>query len=214
MKFLEAFLWTAIVALFVGGPLITKATAENTAVVSAAVGQPAPDFTGTDVDGKTVKLSEFKGKNVVLEWFNPGCPYVVKHYDAGNMQAVQKAAVEKGAVWLSINSSAEGMEGNQTPADGKAYIAEKKSAQTSLILDPTGEIGRLYGAKTTPHMFVIDKDGKIAYAGAIDDKPSANPETVSGAKNYVLAALDELLAGKPVTESTTRPYGCSVKYKE
>lgn len=213
MKFLEAFLWIAVAALFVAGPMITKATAQNGAVV-AAVGQPAPDFTGTDVDGKTVKLSEFKGKPVVLEWFNPECPYIVKHYSTGNMQAAQKAALEKGAVWLSINSSAPGMEGNMTPQAGKAYIAEHKTAQTDLILDPTGDIGRMYGAKTTPHMFIVDKDGTLVYSGGIDDQPSANPETVKGAKNYVLTALDELAAGKPVTDSVTHPYGCSVKYKE
>lgn len=176
------------------------------------IGKPAPDFTGTDVNGQTVKLSDFKGKNVVLEWTNNECPYVIKHYDSGNMQATQKAAMDKGAVWLTIVSSAEGKQGNLTPEESKAVMDKAGSHPTAKILDVSGEIGQAYDAKTTPHMFVINAEGNVAYAGAIDDNPSPRPETIEGAKNYVLSALDHIAAGTAVEPAQTAPYGCSVKY--
>lgn len=177
------------------------------------IGKPAPDFTGTDTQGKSHKLSDFKGKTVVLEWTNPGCPFVLKHYDSSNMQKLQKEYTDKGVIWLSIVSSAQGEQGNQTPEESNAYMTKEGSTPTARLLDPSGEIGQLYEAKTTPHMFVINPEGILAYKGAIDDNDSTNPEDAAGAKNYVRAAVDSILAGKPVETTQTKPYGCSVKYK-
>lgn len=182
------------------------------AQAALSIGQPAPDFTGTDSNGKTHKLSDYKGKIVVLEWTNPGCPFVMKHYDAGNMQKLQAEATSKGVIWLSVNSSAEGKEGSQTGEEANKYSAEKGAKATARILDPTGEIGHLYSAKTTPHMFVIDKDGNLVYEGAIDSDDSFKPEAIESATNYVTAALTALEEGKPVAKPQTKPYGCSVKY--
>jgi len=182
------------------------------AYAAIEIGKPAPNFTGTDSNGKAHKLSDYKGKIVVLEWTNPLCPFVVKHYDSGNMQKLQKEYTGKDVVWLSVNSSAAGKEGNQGAEDANKYMAEKKSKATARILDPSGEIGHLYGAKTTPHMFVVDQSGNIAYEGAIDDNDSFKPETIATAKNYVAAAIDSLMAGKAVETPQTKPYGCSVKY--
>lgn len=193
--------------------LVPFALGATPAFAAAEVGQPAPDFTATDIKGNTVKLSDLKGKNVVLEWTNQECPFVVKHYKTGNMQAAQKKATEGGAVWISINSSAPGMQGNTTAEEALKIETEAGVHSTNRILDPSGEIGQLYGAKTTPHMFVIDKEGTLAYAGAIDDKPDADSASIEGAKNYVLAALDDLSAGKPVETPSTASYGCGVKYK-
>ncbi len=177
------------------------------------VGQAAPDFTGKNViDGTDFKLSDLKGKTVVLEWTNPECPFVVKHYGSTNMQTLQQAAKDKGVVWVSINSSAVEKQGHLTPETAPALIKEKGIHSAAYILDETGEIGKLYGAKTTPHMFVISPEGTLAYAGAIDNNPDPNPETIKGATNYVTAALDELAAGKPVSMPTTPSYGCAVKY--
>lgn len=201
---IKTFLLTALVALGLG--------AAAPAHAAVAIGQPAPDFTGTDVDGQTHKLSDYKGKIVVLEWTNPGCPFVMKHYDSGNMQKLQEKYTGEGVVWLSINSSADGKEGNMTNEEAKAYIAEHKAHATARISDPSGDIGKLYDAKTTPHMFVIDKDGKLVYMGAIDSNSSFKPETIEGSTNYVAAAIDSLMAGKPVEVASTKPYGCSVKY--
>ncbi|PZP54414.1 MAG: thioredoxin family protein [Micavibrio aeruginosavorus] len=184
----------------------------QTQSAGAVVGQPAPDFTGTDTHGKEHKLSDFKGKAVVLEWTNPDCPYVIKHYDSGNMQALQKEAVADDVVWLSIASSAETKEGFYSPEESNKIMAEKNSAPTARILDPSGKIGHLYGAKTTPHMFVVDPKGTLVYAGAIDDNDSFKPETIAGAKNYVREALKSIKAGTPVEVATSKPYGCSVKY--
>ena len=177
-----------------------------------SVGQPAPDFTGTDSNGKTHKLSDFKGKTVVLEWTNPGCPFVMKHYDSGNMQKLQGEATGKGIIWLSINSSADGKEGNMTPEETNKYITDKGVKATARLLDPTGEIGKLYDAKTTPHMFVVDKDGVLVYDGAIDSNDSFKPETIEGATNYVTQALDSLAKREKIEPAKTKPYGCSVKY--
>ncbi|PZO87563.1 MAG: thioredoxin family protein [Micavibrio aeruginosavorus] len=191
---------------------IVSVASPLTANAAVTVGKPAPDFTGTDTNGKEHKLSDFKGKTVVLEWTNPGCPFVVKHYDSGNMQKLQEEYTGKDVVWLTINSGAEGKQGHLTNEEANKYIADHKAKQTAMILDGKGTIGKLYDAKTTPHMFVIDKDGVLVYDGAIDDNDSANKEDAATANNYVKAALDSIAAGKPVEKSKTKPYGCSVKY--
>ena len=177
------------------------------------VGSAAPDFSLTDAKGKTRSLSEYKGKYVVLEWFNPECPFVKKHYGSGNMQKLQQEYTGKGVVWLTIDSNAPGTEGNLTPEEAEQVMTSWKTHQSALLLDPAGKAGRAYGAKNTPNMVVIDPQGKIAYEGAIDSKATPNPADIPNSTNYVKAALDESLAGKPVTTSQTRPYGCSVKYK-
>ncbi len=190
-------------------------TVANTAGADAPkVGQPAPAFSAADLDGTTRTLAELKGKVVVLEWHNQGCPFVKKHYDSGNMQKLQKELTGKGAVWLSIISSAPGKQGYVTPAEAKAYLAAKQAAPTTVLFDPEGTVGKAYGAKTTPHMFVIDAAGVLVYAGAIDDNPSSDPADAATAKNYVRAAYDEASAGKPVTAASTPPYGCGVKYAD
>jgi len=176
------------------------------------VGKPAPDFSATDVNGQPFKLSDQKGKVVVLEWTNNECPYVVKHYGSGNMQKTQKEATTKGVEWVTINSSAPGRQGNVTPEKSKEIATAAGAAASVSILDESGTIGKSYDAKTTPHMFVIDKEGTLAYAGAIDDNPSPKPEDAATAKNYILAALSDIEAGKPVETPTSQPYGCAVKY--
>jgi peroxiredoxin len=180
----------------------------------ARVGAQAPDFTATDTQGHERRLSEFQGKMVVLEWHNQGCPFVKKHYGSGNMQRLQKELTGQGVVWLTVISSAPGKQGFVTPAEENAYLKLQEASPTAVLLDPDGRVGRLYGAKTTPHMFLVDQKGVLIYGGAIDDKPSTDPADVSGAKNYVLAAFQETKAGKPVSVATTAPYGCSVKYGE
>jgi peroxiredoxin len=180
---------------------------------SPAVGTTAPDFSLTDSKGKTQTVSQYKGKYVVLEWFNPDCPFVKKHYGSGNMQKLQEELTAKGVVWLSIDSSAPGLEGNLSAEQAEKKIAEWKTKQTALVLDPDGKAGRSYGAKNTPHMFVINPEGKIIYEGAIDSKATPNPSDIAGSTNYVKVALEESLAGKTVTNANTKPYGCSVKYK-
>lgn len=178
----------------------------------AVVGQLAPAFTLTDSQGKPRSLGEFKGKVVVLEWVNPDCPFVQKHYGSGNMQSLQKTYTAKGVTWLSVNSSAPGKQGHLTPATAGAFVKAQSAAPSALLLDPKGEVGHAYGAKTTPHMYVIDPQGKLVYAGAIDDKPSTDPDDIPGARNYVSEGLDAVLAGKPVAVASTTAYGCSVKY--
>ncbi len=176
------------------------------------IGKAAPEIIATDTNGNPFKLSDHKGKIVVLEWTNHECPFVVKHYGSGNMQAAQKKASEHGVAWVSIVSSAEGKQGFVTAEEANKVIAESGASPTVKLLDPSGEIGKTYDAKTTPHMFVIDMEGNLAYAGAIDDNASPNPATIEGAKNYVLAAIDDLKAGKAVETAQSAPYGCSVKY--
>jgi peroxiredoxin len=180
---------------------------------SPPVGGSAPDFSLTDAKGKAHSLTDSKGKYVVLEWFNPECPFVKKHYGSGNMQKLQQEFTNKGVVWLTIDSSAPGLEGNLTPEQASNTINSWKTHQTALLLDPDGKAGRAYGAKNTPHMFVISPEGKIVYEGAIDSKPSPNPSDIPNSTNYVKVALEESLAGKPVSNPNTKPYGCSVKYK-
>lgn len=179
----------------------------------AKPGATAPDFSLVDSRGKKQTLAANKGKWVVLEWLNHGCPFVRKHYDAGNMQALQKKYTEKGVVWYSVISSAPGKQGSGSAEAVNEDIAKNQSAATAVLLDPEGTTGKAYGATTTPNMYVIDPKGKLVYMGAIDDKPTTETEDVATAKNYVSAALDAGLAGKPIAVATTKPYGCSVKYK-
>ena len=190
--------------------LLTPAVAQ----AAPEIGKPAPDFAATDIEGKPVKLSDLKGKTVVLEWTNHECPYVVKHYGAGNMQATQKQALANNTVWISILSSAKGKEGYMSNEEIVAEMKKQGGTPSYIITDPDGTLGKLYEAKTTPHMFVIDKQGVLAYMGAIDDKPTADPKDIEGARNYVSAALASLRAGAPVSPSSTKPYGCGVKYAE
>ena len=182
------------------------------AAQTAKVGAPAPDFEAVTASGETVSLSDFAGENVVLEWTNDGCPFVQKHYDSGNMQSLQNRMTADGTVWLSVISSAPGQQGHVDGAGADALTAERRAKPTHVILDPDGTLGRLYGAKTTPHMYVVDAGGTLRYAGAIDTIASTDPADVPRADNYVEAALAALRAGEAVTVSQTQPYGCSVKY--
>ncbi len=175
---------------------------------TAELGKPAPDFTLTDINGKSHSLSEFKGKTVVLEWTNPECPIVARHYDTGNMPALQKEATSDGVVWLAINSGSKGAQGDFEPAQVKSWISEKQGTPTTYFRDQDGKVGKMYGAKTTPHMYVINQDGVLVYAGGIDN----NRKTHVGAENYVRSALASLKSGQPIAKSSAEPYGCSVKY--
>jgi hypothetical protein len=175
-------------------------------------GSPAPDFKGVDSNGVTHSLSDYRGKYVVLEWANRGCPYEQKHYLSGNMESLQKQWTGKGVVWLSIISSAPGQQGYVTPAEENDYLRTMKASPTAALLDPTGAIGHLYDARTTPHIFVIDPAGKLIYQGAIDNQPTPNPSSLNSADNYLNDALNAAMAGKPVAVAVTKPYGCSVKY--
>ncbi len=179
---------------------------------AARVGEPAPEFTATDSNGQSHALSAYRGKFVVLEWHNRDCPYTHKHYASGNMERLQQKWTARGVVWFTVISSAPGKQGYVTADEENAYIREVHAAPTAVLLDPEGKLGRLYGAKTTPHMFVIDPDGKLVYDGAIDDKPTTDVSDIAAAHNYVDAALTAAIAGQPVEVSVTRPYGCSVKY--
>ena len=194
--------------------IVAVITALAVAPVGAqqTTGKAAGNFRLTDMNGKAVQLSDYRGRPVVLEWNNPGCPYVKKHYDSGNMQRTQAAATAGGAAWLTINSGAPGKQGHMTGAEAKAFVASAKAKPTAYLLDAEGRVGRGYAAKTTPHLYVIDARGVLRYQGGIDDKPTADRSDIAGARNHVLAALSELKAGKPVSMAETRPYGCSVKY--
>lgn len=182
--------------------------------MTAAIDTEAPGFTLADADGNERSLKDFKGKYVVLEWTNADCPFVKKHYTSGNMQTLQKEYAKKGVVWLTICSSAQGKDGYYENAAVQKLIKENKSMQTAYLIDADGKVGRMYGAKTTPHMFVIDPKGILIYAGGIDNKKSTNPDDVKGATNYVSECLDAAMSGKPVATKTAAPYGCSVKYKD
>ncbi len=186
-------------------------SAKNTSG-SATIGQPAPNFTLQGSDGKEHSLADYKGKFIVLEWTNPNCPFVHKFYDSKTMQNLQKEETAKGVVWLRINSSAAGHEGSQMLSDLADYVQSQHVAATASLLDPDGKVGHLYGARTTPHMFVINDKGILVYAGGIDNKPSEDAAAISTAKNYVTAALTETMAGKPVSTPSAPPYGCPVKY--
>ena len=182
------------------------------ALASPMLGQPAPAFRAVDAEGHMRTLAAFKGRTVVLEWTNNGCPYVGKHYGAGNMQRLQREATRDGVVWLTVISSAPGFEGYLTGPQARAWKAKVGAASSAVLLDGKGVVGRAYEAKATPHMFIIDGAGRIAYMGGIDDQPTSDPDSLKGARNYVAAALADLKAGRPVAEPVTRPYGCSVKY--
>lgn len=182
------------------------------ALAAPAIGQPAPAFTIKDGAGKTRSLAEFKGQTVVLEWTNAGCPYVQKHYESGNMQGLQKAATQDGVVWLTLISSAPGKQGYVSSDEAKTWRTATGAGATALLLDPAGQVGRTYQAKVTPHMYVVNAAGTLVYMGGIDDKPSADPASLKGAKNYVAAALADLSAGRPVANTVSRPYGCTIKY--
>jgi len=176
------------------------------------IGQPAPDFSVTDAAGKTQALSAYKGKTVVLEWNNPECPFVRKHYGADNMQKQQAEAAAQGVVWLTVNSGAKGKQGHLDPAAATAYVAQQQSKEAAYLIDTDGKVGHAYDAKTTPHMYVIDKDGTLRYMGGIDSIASTEVDDIPKATQYVRQALTELAAGKPVSVATSEPYGCSVKY--
>lgn len=198
----------SVASLAIGAMSAPAFAADETAIV----GKTAPDFTLQDTNGKAHELSKLRGKFVVLEWFNDGCPFVKKHYNSNNMQKLQKEFTSKGVVWYSINSSATGKQGNHAPAEYNKILSDWKAEPTALLLDPDGKVGHLYNAKTTPDMYIIDKTGKLVYAGAIDDTPSTDAADIPKSKNYVKEALDEALKGKEVKVATTKSYGCSVKY--
>jgi peroxiredoxin len=180
---------------------------------AATVGQPAPAFTLSDTNGKTVNLADYKGKTVVLEWHNPECPFVKKHYESANMQTLQSKYTKEGVVWLSVNSTEPSHQDYKKPNAMSALLKTSNASATAYLMDESGAMGKAYGARTTPHMYIVDREGTLVYAGGIDDKRSSNIADVKTAKNYVAAALDEMKAGKSVSVSTTTPYGCSVKYK-
>jgi hypothetical protein len=183
------------------------------AQATATVGQVAPNFSAKDVNGKTISLADFKGKTVVLEWVNPGCPYVRKHYDGGNMQGTQKEAIGKNAIWIAVNSTGTDHPDYLKPADLAKWMKEQKAPATHTLMDEDGKIGKAYGARTTPHLYIVDGKGMLVYAGGIDSIPSASAADIPKATNYVKVSLTELANGKAVSNNVTRPYGCSVKYK-
>ena len=185
----------------------------SSAVAAPKIGEPAPEFRSVDLQGAERSLAEFRGKTVVLEWTNHECPYVRKHYESGNMQSLQKAATGEGVVWLSLISSPQGAQGHVSAPEAKQLTESRDAAPSAVLLDPEGKVGRLYDARVTPHMYVIDAKGVLRYAGAIDDKPTSNPASLQGASNYVQAALADVAAGRPVATSTTRAYGCTIKYE-
>lgn len=196
-----------VISIFAASLIVAAAGGVARAAVES--GRPAPEFIFTDLEGKTRKLSEFRGKVVVLEWLNPACPYVVRHYRSGNLQGTQAAATADGAVWLQVNSTAMG---DLDPVKSAEWQKKQGVTATAYIRDEDGRIGRLYGAQKTPHCFVIGRDGTLVYQGAIDDQPQAGIATTTTAHNYVMAALASLKAGRHVEKPTTEPYGCAVKY--
>jgi peroxiredoxin len=198
--------------LLAGLASVTLALTAATASAEVKIGQAAPAFAGVDSTGKTVKLEDYRGKTVVLEWTNHECPFVKKHYNSGNMQSLQKKWTEQGVVWLSVISSPPGEQGNVPPEKANQLTQERNAAPSAVLIDPKGEIARLYEAKTTPHMYVVTPQGQLAYMGGIDDKPSTKVEDVKTATNYVDAALAEVIAGQAVSTPATRAYGCTVKY--
>jgi hypothetical protein len=184
------------------------------AAATPPIGTAAPAFTLPDSNGKPVSLANYRGKIVVIEWNNPGCPFVQKHYNSGNMQRVQAVALKQGAVWLTVNSGAAGKQGYVDGPAAAAFLRDQKARPTAYLLDHKGDVGRSYGATATPGMYVVDASGRLAYSGAIDDKPTANPADIAKARNLVLAAVGDLKAGRAVATPQTRAYGCSVKYAD
>lgn len=204
----DALTALATTAVAVG---ITSASS-STSEASVLTGTPAPNFTATDAKGRQHILSAYRGKTVILEWTNHECPYTVKHYATGNMQSLQRAATHSGAVWLTVVSSRPGTQGHVTAVEADGLTDSRKAHPTAVVLDPKGNLGRLYGARTTPHMYIIDPAGMLVYMGGIDDQPSASQASVKVARNYVREALEAMAAGRPIALASTRPYGCSVKY--
>ena len=204
MTFKSRFFWAAAAALLSAHPGLSQ----------ARVGEAAPAFTATDSHGQSQSLDKYKGKFVVLEWHNQGCPYTRKHYASGNMQNLQHEWTARGVEWFTVISSAPGQQGYMAADRENAYVAQVHAAPTAVLLDPEGKLGRSYGARTTPQMFVIDPNGKLIYEGAIDDRPTTDVEDIKGADNYVTDALTAAMAGKPVAKPFTRSYGCSVKYAD
>jgi hypothetical protein len=202
-----------VCAALLAASWLTGAAPRAMAVEGPSIGSMAPDFVGTDSNGKGVALKDLRGHIVVLEWSNNQCPFVGKHYRSGNMQSLQKEATKQGIVWLTVLSSAPGEQGNVTAAEANELTRSRGAAPTAVILDPSGTIGRAYGARTTPHMFIIDKTGTLVYMGGIDDKPTTDLADIPTAKNYVHLALTAVMAGTAVQDPVTRPYGCSVKYR-
>ncbi len=198
---------------FTALPLMALSLAASAAHAAATVGQPAPDFTLKDTSGKTVKLSDFRGKHVVLEWTNPGCPFVRKHYNSGNLPAQQKEAMAKGVVWLAINSTERASADYLEPAKLVAWEQERQSAPSAVLMDEDGIAGKAYAARVTPHMYIVDPQGRLIYAGGIDSIASARADDIPKATQHVKVALGEALAGKPVSAPTTQAYGCTIKYK-
>jgi AhpC/TSA family len=194
------------------GVLAAGLLAGTGASAQAMVGHPAPAFSASDAAGKPVKLADYRGKYVVLEWVNPECPFVQKHYDSGNMPATQKSATSKGVVWLSVSSTAKDAGEYMEPSELSAWLKGKGASPTATLMDTDGKVGRAYGARATPHMYLIDPQGKLLYAGAIDSKPTANPADIKSATNYVNQAIQEALQGHPLSHPTSSAYGCSIKY--
>lgn len=194
------------------GALALPASLLPRRALAASVGQPAPDFTLSDTAGQPVKLSQYKGKPVVLEWNNPGCPFVRKHYQ-GNMQALQKAFTAQGVVWLAVNSTRDDSADHMSPAQLARWMTEQKASPTATLMDENGTVGQAYAARVTPHMYIVNAQGLLVYAGAIDSIPSARVADIEKATNFVRQGMNELLAGKPVSTPTSQAYGCSIKYK-
>ncbi|EGV16924.1 redoxin domain-containing protein [Thiocapsa marina] len=198
--------------LVFGAVALAATLSVGVAVAAPKVGAPAPDFSVVDTAGETWSLGGLAGKTIILEWTNHDCPYVVKHYASGNMQAVQKEATDAGYVWLSVISSASGKQGHVSPAKADDLTDDRGAAPTAVLLDTSGAMGRAYDAKTTPHMYIIDPAGTLVYMGGIDDKPTTDQADIAAASNYVRLAMADLAAGNPIATPVTRPYGCSVKY--
>jgi hypothetical protein len=198
--------------LMVGFVLASMVWGAATGTRAVEPGSAAPDFTAQDTNGRTHTLSQYKGKYVVLEWHNRECPFTRKHYESGNMQRIQREWTARGVIWFTVISSAPGQQGYMTGDEENAYVQQMKAAPTAVLLDPSGQLGHLYDARTTPHMFVISPAGALIYDGGIDDKATTDVADLSTARNYVSQALAESMAGRPVSTPVSRPYGCSVKY--
>jgi peroxiredoxin len=201
-------------SFFAGVAALAVALAPLSSRAQAVVGSQAPNFTATDSHGRTHSLNEYRGKYVVLEWHNHDCPYTRKHYESGNMEALQKDWTAKGVVWFTVISSAPGQQGYMTDAEENAYLEKMHADPTAVLIDPEGRLGHLFGAKTTPEMYVIDPEGKLIYEGAIDNRPTPDISDIKGADNYLNDALNDAMAGKPIAHPYTRSYGCSVKYAD
>ena len=200
------------IGLYCAMTIIILGAGMQFATAQAVIGAAAPAFTLTDSNGRNPSLADFKGKTVVLEWTSHECPYVGKHYGGNNMQALQKKWTGQGVVWLSVISSAPGQPGYVSPRQANKLTADRGAAPTAVLFDPTGKVGHAYGARTTPHMYVINGEGTLVYKGGIDDQPTARLQDLKGARNFVDQALSEIAQGKPVSVAASRAYGCSIKY--